>query len=41
MCCGFFTSSLVVTVKVADLNFVYVVARILEFLNPELNRASL
>ncbi|XP_052204894.1 uncharacterized aarF domain-containing protein kinase At5g05200, chloroplastic isoform X1 [Diospyros lotus] len=28
-------------ILVADLNFVYVVARILEFLNPELNRASL
>lgn len=28
-------------VLVADLNFVYIVARILEFLNPELNRASL
>lgn len=28
-------------VLVADLNFVYVVARILEFLNPELSRASL
>ncbi|GFY83534.1 protein kinase superfamily protein [Actinidia rufa] len=28
-------------VLVADLNFVYVVARILEFLNPDLNRASL
>ena len=26
---------------VADLNFVYIVARILEFLSPELNRASL
>jgi hypothetical protein len=26
---------------VADLNFVYIVARILEFLNPELSRASL
>ncbi|XP_043707141.1 uncharacterized aarF domain-containing protein kinase At5g05200, chloroplastic [Telopea speciosissima] len=28
-------------ILVADLNFVYVVARILEFLNPELSRASL
>ncbi|XP_050250972.1 uncharacterized aarF domain-containing protein kinase At5g05200, chloroplastic isoform X1 [Quercus robur] len=28
-------------VLVADLNFVYIVARILEFLNPELSRASL
>jgi len=28
-------------VLVADLNFVYVVARILEFLNPELRRTSL
>ena len=28
-------------VLVADLNFVYVVACILEFLNPDLNRASL
>ncbi|KAL5711469.1 hypothetical protein ACHQM5_021921 [Ranunculus cassubicifolius] len=28
-------------VLVADLNFVYVVARLLEFLNPELSRASL
>ncbi|KAH7853632.1 hypothetical protein Vadar_004918 [Vaccinium darrowii] len=28
-------------VLVADLNFVYIVVRILEFLNPELNRASL
>ncbi|XP_021903963.1 uncharacterized aarF domain-containing protein kinase At5g05200, chloroplastic [Carica papaya] len=28
-------------ILVADLNFVYIVARILEFLNPELNRASL
>ncbi|KAJ7965166.1 ABC1 family kinase [Quillaja saponaria] len=28
-------------VLVADLNFIYVVARILEFLNPELSRASL
>lgn len=26
---------------VADLNFIYVVARILEFLNPELQRTSL
>lgn len=28
-------------ILVADLNFVYVVARLLEFLNPELSRASL
>lgn len=28
-------------ILVADLNFVYIVARILEFLNPELSRASL
>lgn len=28
-------------ILVADLNFVYVVARILEFLNPDLSRASL
>ncbi|XP_007011380.2 PREDICTED: uncharacterized aarF domain-containing protein kinase At5g05200, chloroplastic [Theobroma cacao] len=28
-------------ILVADLNFIYVVARILEFLNPELSRASL
>lgn len=28
-------------VLVADLNFVYVVARILEFLNPNFSRASL
>lgn len=28
-------------VLVADLNFIYVVARILEFLNPELRRTSL
>lgn len=28
-------------ILVADLNFVYVVARILEFLNPEFNRTSL
>ncbi|XAR66045.1 Cadmium-transporting ATPase [Bertholletia excelsa] len=28
-------------ILVADLNFVYIVARILEFLNPELNRTSL
>lgn len=28
-------------VLVADLNFVYVVARLVEFLNPELSRASL
>ncbi|XP_010552907.1 PREDICTED: uncharacterized aarF domain-containing protein kinase At5g05200, chloroplastic [Tarenaya hassleriana] len=28
-------------ILVADLNFVYVVARILEFLNPELNRTSM
>jgi len=26
---------------VADLNFIYVVARVLEFLNPELQRTSL
>ena len=26
---------------VADLNFIYVVVRILEFLNPDINRASL
>lgn len=28
-------------VLVADLNFIYVVSRILEFLNPELQRTSL
>lgn len=28
-------------VLVADMNFVYIVARILEFLNPELTRTSL
>lgn len=28
-------------ILVADLNFVYVVARILEFLNPEISRTSL
>lgn len=28
-------------ILVADLNFVYIVARILEFLNPELRRTSL
>lgn len=28
-------------ILVADLNFVYVVARILEFLSPDLSRASL
>lgn len=28
-------------ILVADLNFVYIVARILEFLNPDLSRASL
>ena len=28
-------------ILVADLNFVYVVARILEFLNPDLRRTSL
>lgn len=28
-------------ILVADLNFIYVVARIFEFLNPELSRASL
>lgn len=28
-------------ILVADMNFVYIVARILEFLNPELSRTSL
>lgn len=28
-------------ILVADLNFIYVVARILEFINPELRRTSL
>jgi aarF domain-containing kinase len=28
-------------ILVADLNFVYIVARILEYLNPEFSRASL